>query len=242
MSTTVAVDIANRKMERVDMAMLEALEAAEHQTLRWEDRHDRIPGDPIPGAPRGAPRPVKNVLIPGLETLVNEWCDQRPDLTVIPRAPIVEIHKGTGIRQEHELEPVINRCSISRLEAMVAGGLIEHTGQADEDSARKPTRELTLTKAGAQMLKQWRQNKVQGLPYPDPVLPTAVPAQDQAHPPAGPHSTPTARLPESPGTAATESDPTPAPTPPSDLRPQRIQPPAPSDRAGRASGGGAGPR
>lgn len=171
MSTT-AAETANRKMERCDIAILEALAAAPDQTMRWEDRIEnrRLPA--LAGAPAGAPPRLEPHLVQGLESSVNAWCDAHPHL-VVHQLKEVEVTFKNAPTQRYTPEPRSERCTISRLEALVGGGLVEHVGGPDEDSAKKPTRELKLSKAGAQVLDHWKKGRVQGLAYPDPKAPKA---------------------------------------------------------------------
>lgn len=179
----VASQVLSRKIDRVDMQMLVALEASPDHTLRLEDRavDERLP--PLPNAPKGAPPRLQRKLVQGLHSLVDSFCDDRPDMTVIPQPPIIERHAKTGETIEYPRDPIIMRFSLARLERMCSGSaecpaLIEHTGGADEETAKKPTRLLRLSDTGEIMLQLWRDGRT-SVPFPDPSEPTAEkPKQD----------------------------------------------------------------
>lgn len=180
----VASQVMSRKVDRVDIAMLEALEAAPKQTLRLEDRIEVVKSPPPPNAPPGAPPVYRNKVTQGLESAVRAWCESRMDLTVVQQEPIVERHAKSGELLTHKRDPIFNTFSIARLERMTTGtsecpALIEHVGGADEETAKMPTRLLQLSATGEIMLTLWRENKVPGVPYPDPPAPVAAEAEPE---------------------------------------------------------------
>lgn len=234
--------LANIKFERIDLAMLEALENAPKGTLRWADKTDTIRQPPLPGAPKGAAPRMSSTLVFGLESTVNAWADEHYHLTVHPQ-PEQEVTFRNGQIKRYTPDDVIDRCTISRLEKMVGAGLIEHMGSPDEETAKQPMRDLQITEAGRKVLELWRDGKVSSVPFPDAEAP-ATADQDQAPAPRSDdrRSTRTARPPETPETDATGSNPTREPQPPSDPPQQRTEQPTPSGQAGRRSGGGGAPR
>lgn len=174
----VSAQIQNRKVDRVDIEMLLALERAPDRTLRLEDRMETALVPPPPNAPRGSPNRPETKIIYGLRSLVDSWCDSRLDLTVKEQKPIIEKNIKTGETIEHPVDPIAMRFSISRLERMTDGNAevrspIEHVGGADEETAKMPTRFLKLSEVGEIVLSLWRSGKIPGVPHPDPAEPKA---------------------------------------------------------------------
>lgn len=180
----VAAEVLNRKVDRLDIAILEILAKAPEKTMRWENRVEERRLPPLPGAPKGAPPRIKYDMVPGLEVAANSWCDENPHLTVFEQEPIKERHRVSGELLVHPRDPVIKRCTIARLENLVAGtttcpGLIEHLGAPDEATAAKPTRLLKLSEVGEVMLKLWYEGRIKNVPYPDPAPPTPEEKSEQ---------------------------------------------------------------
>lgn len=180
----VASQVLSRKVDRVDICMLEVLEAADKQTLRLEDRIENVRLPPVPGAPPGTPHRYQNKVMQGLQSLVDNWCASRPDLTVVPQPDLVEVHAKTGEERRYKREPAIGQFTIARLERLTNGsaecpGLIEHVGGADEETSKKPTRLLTLSPTGEAMLALWREGRVPNIPYPDPKPPKVKGEKEQ---------------------------------------------------------------
>lgn len=202
-------EVANMTMERIDIAMLEALEKAPGQTLRWEDRIERIARPAVSGERR-----VSSELAPGLETLTNEFCDERPDLTTI-HFKKESVRFKDGHVEEYTPEPLRQYATLARLTKMVGAQLIAHLGTPDEETAKQGTRELQLSESGAKVLKLWREGRIQGVPYPDPKPPTkAKEAKDQGKDEDRPRSGATNPPQDHPATVATAPSPTAASKPP----------------------------
>lgn len=170
---TLGIDqLASRRLQRADIAMLEALEAAPKHTMKLEDTEQSVPtGRMLHG---GRTPEKKKVLVPGLFTTVNQFCNDHPHLMEILFKE--EERLAQGRMQKFVPEPYYQRCDIARLEQMVPD-LIEHVGQADERSCQQPTRDLKITDNGLRVLEMWRagQFENQGLPHPDPAGPAAEP-------------------------------------------------------------------
>lgn len=168
---TTQAEVANRRMERADIEMLLVLEKSPKKTLHWEDRIGTVPLARAPGTPRDAPVRMQQTLLQGLESQVNAFCDENPHLTVIPLKE-EQTRFQDGHVEKWTPEPYRQRCNIARLEGL-AGWAIEHVGQADEETAKQPTRLLRLTEEGQKMIESWKEGRLQGVLYPDARPPKA---------------------------------------------------------------------
>lgn len=211
----VASQVLNRKVDRVDIQMLVALEAAPRNTLRLEDRMETVRIPPPANAPKGTPPRAETKINQGLQSQVDAWCDARPDLTVVPQEPLIEKNVKTGEERSYERDPIVNRFTVARLERMTSGSsecpaLIEHVGGADEETAKQPTRLLQLSPTGEVMLALWRDGRLANVPFPDAEVKAEEPARQESQPPAGrPHSAQKVHPPGSRATATTAGSPTP---------------------------------